>query len=77
MSLRPEEAAAGLSASNDGVREPPASFGGILRSLGPGLIIAGAIVGSGELIATTKTGAQAGIALLWLIVVGCLVKVFV
>ena len=77
MSLRPEEAAFGLSASNEGVREPPRSLGGIVRSLGPGLIIAGAIVGSGELIATTKTGAQAGISLLWLIILGCLVKVFV
>ncbi|MFQ5730361.1 MAG: Nramp family divalent metal transporter [Planctomycetaceae bacterium] len=45
--------------------------------LGPGLIIAGSIVGSGELIATTKTGAQAGIVLLWLIIIGCLIKVFV
>ncbi len=26
---------------------------------------------------TTKTGAEAGISLLWLIIVGCLVKVFV
>lgn len=55
----------------------PTSFGGIVRRLGPGLIVAGSIVGSGELIATTKTGAQAGIALLWLIIVGCLIKVFV
>ncbi|MEX2112242.1 MAG: Nramp family divalent metal transporter, partial [Pirellulales bacterium] len=30
-----------------------------------------------ELIATTKTGAQAGITLLWLIVIGCVIKVFV
>ena len=29
------------------------------------------------MIATTKTGAQAGIVLLWLIIVGCLIKVFV
>lgn len=57
--------------------EAPTTFGGIVRRLGPGLIIAGSIVGSGELIATTKTGAQAGITLLWLIVVGCLIKVFV
>src|SRR5690606_25200376 len=75
MSIRPEEAAVGTG--SEGVTEPPRPFGGIVRSLGPGLIIAGAIVGSGELIATTKTGAQAGIALLWLIVLGCLVKVFV
>ena len=59
------------------IREPPRTLPGIARSLGPGLIIAGAIVGSGELIVTTKTGAQAGIALLWLIILGCVVKVFV
>jgi Mn2+/Fe2+ NRAMP family transporter len=49
----------------------------ILQHIGPGLIIAANIVGSGELIMTTKTGAQAGIALLWLILLGCIVKVFV
>ena len=59
------------------VMPPPRTFVGILRRLGPGLIIAGSIVGSGELIATTKTGAQAGILLLWLIIIGCVIKVFV
>jgi Mn2+/Fe2+ NRAMP family transporter len=66
----------GAPASSE-IQEPPTSFGGIFRKLGPGLIIAASIVGSGELIATTKTGAQAGISLLWLIVVGCVIKVFV
>lgn len=56
---------------------PPTSIPGILRRLGPGLIIAGSIVGSGELIATTATGAQAGFVLLWLILIGCVIKVFV
>ena len=55
---------------------PPTAIGGILRRLGPGLIVAGSIVGSGELIATTKTGAEAGFWLLWLIVIGCVIKVF-
>jgi len=41
------------------------------------LIVAGSIVGSGELIATTATGAQAGFWLLWVIVIGCVIKVFV
>ncbi len=59
------------------IAAPPRSPGQILRHIGPGLIIAANIVGSGELIMTTKTGAQAGIALLWLIMVGCVVKVFV
>jgi Mn2+/Fe2+ NRAMP family transporter len=45
-------------------------------AVGPGLIVAGSIVGSGELIATTKTGAEAGFSLLWLILIGCVIKVF-
>jgi Mn2+/Fe2+ NRAMP family transporter len=55
---------------------PPTTLGGILQKLGPGLIIAASIVGSGELIGTTVTGAKAGISLLWLILLGCVVKVF-
>src|SRR3990172_6605598 len=60
-----------------GTVAPPTTLLGIAGRLGPGLIIAGSIVGSGELIGTTKTGAQAGISLLWLIIVGCVIKVFV
>jgi Mn2+/Fe2+ NRAMP family transporter len=55
---------------------PPTSYLGILSYLGPGLIIAASIVGSGELIATTLTGARGGLNLLWLILLGCVVKVF-
>ena len=58
-------------------KNPPRNIPGILSQLGPGLIIAAAIVGAGELIATTKTGADAGFSLLWLIIIGCLIKVFV
>lgn len=65
------------SATIDEVTQPPQTVLGILRRLGPGLIIAGSIVGSGELIGTTKTGAEAGFWLLWLIIVGCVIKVFV
>ena len=59
-----------------GALEPPRGALATLRRLGPGLIVAGSIVGSGELIATTKVGAEAGFTLLWLIVLGCVVKVF-
>jgi len=69
MSDRPSE--------ESGTQEPPRGLFPTLRRIGPGLIIAGSIVGSGELIATTKTGADAGFWLLWLIVIGCLIKVFV
>ena len=41
-----------------------------------GMIVAAGVVGSGELIATTKAGAQAGISLLWIILLGCVIKVF-
>ena len=57
-------------------KNPPRSLGSVIGSIGPGLIIAGAIVGSGELIGTTKTGADAGFWLLWLILIGCVSKVF-
>jgi len=60
----------------DDTRQPPRTAWRILRGVGPGLIVAGSIVGSGELIATTKTGAEAGFSFLWLILIGCVVKVF-
>lgn len=70
-----------MSEQSDGetmaeVREPPRHVWGILKELGPGLIVAGSIVGSGELIATTLTGAEAGFWLMWLIIIGCVIKVF-
>ena len=49
----------------------------VLRKLGPGLIISGAIVGSGELIATTTLGAEVGFVALWLIILSCGIKVVV
>ncbi|QDU89208.1 Natural resistance-associated macrophage protein [Pirellulimonas nuda] len=61
---------------SDSVREAPTTVPGILKQLGPGLIVAGSIVGSGELIATTLTGAEAGFWLMWLILLGCAIKVF-
>jgi Mn2+/Fe2+ NRAMP family transporter len=55
----------------------PTSWPGIARQLGPGLILSAIIVGSGELIVTPKLGAANGFTLLWFIVLGCLLKVFV
>ena len=55
--------------------EPPPTLRGALSHLGPGIVLASSIVGSGELIATTTVGAEAGFVLLWLIVLGCAIKV--
>src|SRR5210317_977557 len=59
------------------LREPPVGLLTTARCLGPGFILSAAIVGSGELIATTTLGAKAGFTLLWVILLGCLVKVAV
>jgi Mn2+/Fe2+ NRAMP family transporter len=61
----------------DAIREPPRTLGRALRQIGPGLILAASIVGTGELINTTGLGAKAGFALLWLILLSCVIKVFV
>ncbi|HUR56302.1 MAG TPA: Nramp family divalent metal transporter [Opitutaceae bacterium] len=58
----------------DEVTEPPRSFFGILRRIGPGLILSASIVGSGELIATTTLGAEVGYTALWIITLSCLIK---
>src|SRR5918995_1512121 len=61
----------------DGIKEPPVGWRASVRYLGPGLILSASIVGSGELIATTTLGAQAGFVLLWLVIFSTLVKVAV
>jgi manganese transport protein len=62
-SIRPED-----------VKEPPRTFAAILRRIGPGMILCASIVGSGELIATTTLGAQAGFTALWVILLSCIAK---
>ena len=61
----------------ESVQTPPIAFRDVLRWIGPGLIIASAVVGTGELIATTVLGAENGYRLLWLVIVSCLIKVVV
>jgi manganese transport protein len=59
------------------IQNAPRDWKGILGQLGPGLIISAVIVGSGELIVTPKLGAQVGFIMLWFIILGCFIKVFV
>ena len=61
----------------ESVQAPPIAFRDVLRWIGPGLIIASAVVGTGELIATTILGAENGYRLLWLVVLSCVIKVIV
>ena len=52
-------------------RPPPATWTARLRQLGPSVVIAGSIVGSGELILTSSLGAAAGFVLLWWLLICC------
>src|SRR5271166_5375100 len=61
----------------EAIKEPPHTLFGALGQIGPGLILAASIVGTGELINTTSLGAKAGFSLLWLILLSCVIKVFV
>ena len=58
------------------IAPPPPNLFQMLTWLGPGLILVGSIVGSGELVATPLAGATAGYGLLWLILLSCVIKVF-
>ena len=66
-----------MSADNIQPQDAPTDWRGIIKHLGPGLIVTACIVGSGELIATPKVGADHGFSLLWFIIIGCIIKVFV
>lgn len=58
------------------IQEPPHKLTAAFKQIGPGLILAASIVGTGELINTTSLGAKAGFSLLWLILLSCVIKVF-
>src|SRR5262245_8579002 len=61
----------------DAIKDPPRTLSRAIRQIGPGLLLAASIVGTGELINTTGLGAKAGFSLLWLILLSCVIKVFV
>ncbi|HXW06496.1 MAG TPA: Nramp family divalent metal transporter, partial [Vicinamibacterales bacterium] len=60
--------------SQDAVEAPPPTLATALRRIGPGMVLAASIVGSGELIATTTLGAQVGFVALWIILLSCAIK---
>src|SRR3954463_9014668 len=59
------------------IKAPPVSLWAALGQIGPGIILAGSIIGSGELLLTTSLGAEHGFVFLWLILFSCVIKVFV
>ena len=65
------------SLTDEAIQPPPKSLLAALAKIGPGIVLAGSIVGSGELILTTSLGADWGFVFLWLILFSCVIKVFV
>ena len=63
--------------TDEAIQDPPKSLLTALAKIGPGIVLAGSIVGSGELILTTSLGADWGFVFLWLILFSCVIKVFV
>ncbi len=61
----------------ESVESPPARITDVLKRIGPGLVTASAVVGTGELIATPVLGAENGYSLLWLVILSCAIKVVV
>ncbi|MFI6707695.1 Nramp family divalent metal transporter [Nonomuraea sp. NPDC050478] len=54
----------------------PASTGAWLRTIGPGLVLAAAAVGSGDMITALVAGGQYGMGLLWAILLAVVLKFF-
>jgi manganese transport protein len=59
------------------IEAPPRTFFGTLARIGPGMLLSAAIVGTGELIATTRLGSEVGYVMLWAILASCAIKTVV
>src|SRR5215216_4749260 len=56
--------------------EAPTTFGSRLKIVGPGLIMAAAGVGAGDMVSSLNAGTEYGTIFLWAILVGALVKFY-
>jgi Mn2+/Fe2+ NRAMP family transporter len=57
----------------------PGKFGGLSKAfaaIGPGIVVAGSVIGSGELINTPIQAANFGFVLLWVVLLSCVIKYF-
>lgn len=54
----------------------PGGIGKMFASVGPGIIVTGSVIGSGELINTPVQAATFGFVLLWAVLLSCVIKYF-
>lgn len=62
--------------SKNRIRTAPRGFLGTIAALGPGLVVIGSVMGSGELINTPHQAAKFGFVLLWAVILSCVIKYF-
>jgi len=58
------------------IQAPPTRPGPMLMAIGPGLVVSGAVIGSGELINVPLRAATFGFKLFWAVVISCIIKYF-
>ena len=64
------------ASSETSIRNAPRGFFGVMTALGPGLVVIGSVMGSGELINTPTQAAKYGFILLWAVILSCVIKYF-
>ncbi|MGH9839709.1 MAG: Nramp family divalent metal transporter [Blastocatellia bacterium] len=55
-------------------QEAPRDWRGVLSHIGPGIVVTGSVIGSGELISLPQRAASYGFALLWAVILSCVIK---
>lgn len=65
-----------VGAARSEAERPPSTFGGRLRILGPGLVLAATAVGVGDLVATMVAGQEYGFTFMWAVVLAAVLKYF-
>ena len=62
--------------TTDAIRPAPGRPLSILMAIGPGIVVSGSVIGSGELINTPIQATLFGFALLWAVILSCVIKYF-
>lgn len=65
---------ADMTSQTDNAASAPKSLTGRLRLIGPGIVLALASVGASDMITTMNSGAEYGLALIWVFTVGIILK---
>lgn len=59
-----------------GQKAPPVGLGRTMLAIGPGIVVSGSVIGSGELINVPVQAASYGFVLLWAVIISCVIKYF-